>query len=153
VTRSRYDQHDSAAQAMAAAASWSSRHGGDGDAAAAAETGKRKQSSGAGGGPVQQGETVRLRLPPRIPGGEPRRFHPGIGSTLTEIYLCHACPHHEIEDGNARPGPAEHLKLRWSNEQVIEVPCASPPLTVAAECRARRLIQMAAQQRSSVLSS
>eukprot|EP01047_Picozoa_sp_COSAG01_P020752 COSAG01_NODE_1186_length_11341_cov_3.330635_10_plen_82_part_00 len=74
MTRSSYDQHNSAAQAMAAAASWSSRNGGgDGDAAAA-ETGTRKQSSGAGGGPVQQGETVRLRLPPRIPGGEPAVF-------------------------------------------------------------------------------
>jgi hypothetical protein len=25
-------------------------------------------------------------------------------SILTEIYLCHACSHHEIEDGNARTG-------------------------------------------------
>jgi hypothetical protein len=26
-------------------------------------------------------------------------------SMLTEIYLCHACSDHEIEDGNARAGP------------------------------------------------
>jgi hypothetical protein len=25
-------------------------------------------------------------------------------SILTEIYLCHACSYHEIEDGNARAG-------------------------------------------------
>jgi hypothetical protein len=25
-------------------------------------------------------------------------------SILTEIYLCHACSHHEVEDGNARAG-------------------------------------------------
>eukprot|EP01047_Picozoa_sp_COSAG01_P071222 COSAG01_NODE_10998_length_2030_cov_2.434490_1_plen_49_part_10 len=25
-------------------------------------------------------------------------------SILTEIYLCHACSYHEIEDGNGAPG-------------------------------------------------
>jgi hypothetical protein len=32
------------------------------------------------------------------------RFHLGIGSILAEIYLCHACSYHEIEDGNGAPG-------------------------------------------------
>eukprot|EP01049_Picozoa_sp_SAG25_P024828 SAG25_NODE_11427_length_304_cov_1.517073_1_plen_86_part_10 len=28
-------------------------------------------------------------------------------SILTEIYLCHACSYHEIEDGNGAPGPSD----------------------------------------------
>jgi hypothetical protein len=34
------------------------------------------------------------------------RVHLGIGPTLTEIYLWHACSCHEIEDGNTRAGSA-----------------------------------------------
>jgi hypothetical protein len=33
-----------------------------------------------------------------------RAFPSCTRSILTEIYLCHACSHHEIVDGNARPG-------------------------------------------------
>eukprot|EP01047_Picozoa_sp_COSAG01_P036944 COSAG01_NODE_2907_length_6880_cov_10.488204_10_plen_66_part_00 len=32
-------------------------------------------------------------------------------SILTEIYLCHACFCHEVEDGNAPAGPCEQLRL------------------------------------------
>ena len=38
-------------------------------------------------------------------------------SILTEIYLCHACPYHEIEDGNARTRTrlerSVHRGRRW----------------------------------------
>jgi serine/threonine protein kinase len=33
-----------------------------------------------------------------------RAFSSGKLSILTAIYLCHACSHHEIEDGNAWAG-------------------------------------------------
>eukprot|EP01047_Picozoa_sp_COSAG01_P045867 COSAG01_NODE_4258_length_5201_cov_4.634065_6_plen_143_part_00 len=33
-----------------------------------------------------------------------RAFPSWTRSILTEIYLCHACSYHEIEDGNARAG-------------------------------------------------
>jgi hypothetical protein len=36
-----------------------------------------------------------------------RAFPSQNRSILTEIYLCHACSHHEIEDGNARTGTLE----------------------------------------------
>jgi hypothetical protein len=40
----------------------------------------------------------------------------------TEIYLCHACSHHEIEDGNARAGPMRGGPMR------------PPPLAARPEC-------------------
>eukprot|EP01049_Picozoa_sp_SAG25_P011534 SAG25_NODE_1425_length_3058_cov_6.484623_3_plen_261_part_00 len=35
---------------------------------------------------------------------EPGVFHLGSGSILAEIYRCHACSCHAMEDGHARPG-------------------------------------------------
>jgi hypothetical protein len=60
-------------------------------------------------------------------------------SILTEIYLCHACSYHEIEDGNARAGgggggisstapaylPSQQLHNR--GQQLLPLECAVEP--------------------------
>jgi hypothetical protein len=41
-----------------------------------------------------------------------RAFPSWNRSTLTEIYLCHACSDHEIEGGNGAPGCSSCAKMR-----------------------------------------
>jgi hypothetical protein len=53
-------------------------------------------------------------LPRKRPGDGERAFPSCKRSILTEIYLCHACSYHEIEDGNARAGPAP-----WTDVQTL----------------------------------
>jgi hypothetical protein len=53
-----------------------------------------------------------------------RAFPSCTRSILTEIYLCHACSHHEIVDGNARPGgrpaaAATHTRLAVAGVRCI----------------------------------
>jgi hypothetical protein len=65
---------------------------------------------------------LRRRAPPRWVS---RAFPSWKRVTLTEIYLCHACSDHEVEDGNARAGRRARGR---------EAPCRRParePVRVA----------------------
>jgi hypothetical protein len=54
---------------------------------------------------VDAGNHCRCGLPAQLVTPEASRPFPSRNrSILTEIYLCHACSYHAIEDGNGRPG-------------------------------------------------
>jgi hypothetical protein len=55
--------------------------------------------------PHQQPVAARGALQRQLGAGAVSRAFPSAArSILTEIYLCHACSYHEVEDGNARTG-------------------------------------------------
>eukprot|EP01047_Picozoa_sp_COSAG01_P054204 COSAG01_NODE_5894_length_3965_cov_2.764615_6_plen_122_part_00 len=49
------------------------------------------------------------------PNGRERAFPSWNRSMLTEIYLCHACSYHEIEDGSGAPGDPSDPSANQTN--------------------------------------
>jgi hypothetical protein len=83
-----------------------------------------------------------------------RAFSSWNRSILTEIYLCHACAYHEIEDGNARagggavPGSARHDPARATEQEEEEEEEEEKEATAAA--RSQRQQGEAAPERQCV---
>jgi hypothetical protein len=57
-------------------------------------------------------------------------------SILTEIYLCHACSHPEVEGGNARVGSCgqEHSLADYCNEPAVRRALHVPSLAQIGPC-------------------
>jgi hypothetical protein len=74
-----------------------------------------------------RGRAAALAAPPLVSWASPSWDR----SILTEIYLCHACSYHEIEDGNARTG--------WRTSRrcaACRAPCAACTTSSRSTCTA-----------------
>jgi hypothetical protein len=73
--------------------------------------------------------------PPTPPTSASRAFPAGKRSILTEIYLCHACSYHDIEDGSASCGARRSL---WLGLALCSL--CSAPLCRARACAVCSLV-------------